>query len=74
MRFEELEKYLFLYYIGAGLLTYYVFKTDFLFILLAIVALEIAYFSILKTRWNFINRYLSNLFYVAGYLVPLVAS
>ena len=74
MKFENLEKYLFVYYILAGMATYYVFKTDFTYILFAVVALELSYYIVLKTRWNFINRYLSNLFYVSGFLVPLVAS
>jgi hypothetical protein len=60
------------YFIGTGLLTYYIFKTDILFIALAVVALELAYYLIHKTKWNFIRRYLFNLFYVVGYVTPLV--
>ena len=61
-----------LYFLIAGLLTYYVFETDILFIVLAVIALELAYYLIYRTKWNFIRRYLFNLFYVVGYVTPLV--
>ena len=63
-----------LYFLIAGLLTYFVFKTDIIFIVLAVVALELAYYLIYRTKWNFVRRYLFNLFYVVGYVTPLVFS
>ena len=63
-----------MYFIAAGLATYYIFKTDILYIALAIIAVELAYFLVFRTKWNFIKRYLLNLFYVMGYVIPLVFS
>ena len=63
-----------LYFLGAGLATYYIFETDLIYILFAIVALEITYFVLFRTRWNFIKRYVFNMFYVFGYVTPLVFS
>ena len=63
-----------IYFSAAGLATYYIFETDILFIVLAVIALELAYFLLFRTKWNFIKRYLFNLFYVVGYVVPLVFS
>ena len=63
-----------IYFIAAGLATYYIFETDILYIFFAIIAVELAYFLVFRTKWNFIKRYLFNLFYVMGYVVPLVFS
>lgn len=63
-----------IYFIAAGLATYYIFETDILYIVFAIIAVELAYFLVFRTKWNFIKRYLFNLFYVMGYVVPLVFS
>lgn len=63
-----------LYFIAAGLATYYVFEADILYIAFAIIAVELSYFLIFRTKWNFIKRYLFNLFYVMGYVIPLVLS
>lgn len=63
-----------LYFISAGLATYYVFEADILYIVFAIIAVELSYFLIFRTKWNFIKRYLLNLFYVSGYVIPLVFS
>ena len=63
-----------IYFLGAGIATYYIFKTDLLYILFAIIALEITYFIFFRSRWNFIKRYVFNMFYVFGYLTPLVFS
>ena len=60
------------YFSIAGFMTYYVFQTDILYILFAIIAFEMTYFILFRTKWNFIKRYLFNLFYVAGYVIPLV--
>ena len=62
------------YFIGAGLATYYIFEVDVIYILFAAICIEISYFLVYREKWNFIKRYLFNLFYVAGYLVPLVFS
>jgi hypothetical protein len=63
-----------LYSILAGLLTYYVFETDILYIFFAVVSIELSYFLIYRTKWNFIKRYLINLFYISGYVIPLALS
>lgn len=63
-----------LYFLGAGLATYYIFKTDFIYILFAIIALELTYFLVFRSRWNFVKRYVFNVFYAFGYLVPLIVS
>jgi positive regulator of sigma E activity len=63
-----------IYFIAAGLATYYIFETDILYIVFAIIAVELSYFLVFRTKWNFIKRYLFNLFYVMGYVVPLVFS
>ena len=61
-----------LYMFGAGLLTYVVFKTDWVLILIGIVLLEIIFYLIYKKTWLFIKRYLFNLFYLFGYVTPLL--
>lgn len=63
-----------MYFIAAGVATYYIFKTDILYIVFAIIAVELAYFLVFRTKWNFVKRYLLNLFYVTGYVIPLVFS
>lgn len=63
-----------LYYIGAGLATYFIFDTDVEYIVFAAIAVELSYYIVFNTSWNFIKRYLFNLFYVMGYVVPLVIS
>lgn len=63
-----------LYYIGAGLATYYIFDTDIKYIVFAGIAVELSYFIVFRTTWNFVKRYLFNLFYVLAYVVPLVLS
>ena len=62
------------YFLGAGLATYYIFNTDIEYIVFAAISAELAYFLVFRTTWNFIKRYLFNLFYVFGYVVPLVLS
>ena len=62
------------YYIGAGLATYYIFKTDVKYIIFAAIAVELAYFVAFRTTWNFIKRYLFNLVYVLSYVTPLILS
>ena len=62
------------YYIGAGLATYYIFKTDVKYIIFAAIAAELAYFVAYRTTWNFIKRYLFNLVYVLSYVTPLIIS
>ena len=62
------------YFIGAGLATYYIFEVDVIYILFATICIEISYFLVYREKWNFIKRYLFNLLYVTGYLVPLVFS
>ena len=63
-----------IYFIGAGLGTYYLFKTDIVYIIFAIIALELTYFIVFRSKWNFMKRYLFNIFYVFGYLTPLLLS
>ena len=43
-------------------------------IIFAIIALELTYFIVFRTKWNFMKRYLFNIFYVFGYLTPLLLS
>ena len=62
------------YYIGAGLATYYIFKTDVKYILFAAISAELAYFIAFRTTWNFVKRYLFNLFYIMSYVTPLILS
>ena len=63
-----------LYFLATGVATYYIFKTDLIYILFAIIALELTYFVFFRTRWNFIKRYVFNIFYAFGYLTPLIFS
>jgi len=62
------------YYIGAGLATYYIFKTDVKYIVFAAISAELAYFIAFRTTWNFIKRYLFNLVYLLSYVTPLILS
>ena len=63
-----------LYFIGAGLATYFIFKTEVKYIVFAAIAVELSYFLVYRTIWNFIRRYLFNLFYVLSYAAALVFS
>ena len=49
-------------------------KTDVKYIIFAAIAAELAYFVAYRTTWNFIKRYLFNLFYVLSYVTPLIIS
>jgi len=62
------------YYIGAGLATYYIFKTDVKYIIFAAVAAELSYYIAFRTTWNFVKRYIFNLFYIMAYVTPLIIS
>ncbi len=63
-----------IYKFAAGFLVYTIFKTDWLYILLGILAAEIAFFIVYRKNWIFMKRYLFNLFYLLGYLTPLLFS
>lgn len=74
------EKYIHLFYfIGGSLLffasgvsTYYIFKTRLLYLLFFILIFEIVLYLVYKKNFIFIKRFLLNVFYLAGYLLPLV--
>lgn len=61
-----------LYMFGAGLLTYTVFKTNWVLILIGVVVIETLFYLIYHKHWLFIKRYLFNLFYLFGYATPLL--
>jgi hypothetical protein len=61
-----------LYMFSAGLLTYVVFQTNWVLILIGILLLEILFYLIYRKSWLFVKRYLFNLFYVFGYVTPLL--
>lgn len=61
-----------MYKFGAGFLVYTVFKTNWLYILLAVLLAEIIFYLIYKKHWLFVKRYLFNLAYLFGYLTPLL--
>ena len=60
------------YFVGAGLATYFIFDVDVKYIVFAAIAVELTYFIVFREKWNFIKRYLFNMFYVTGYAIPLV--
>lgn len=62
------------YFIGAGLATFYIFKTNVEYIVFAAIAIELSYFLVYRTTWNFIRRYLFNLIYTLTYVTALVFS
>lgn len=57
---------------SAGFLVYTVFKTNWLYIILSVLAAEIIFYIVYKKHWLFIKRYLFNLAYLLGYLTPLL--
>lgn len=61
-----------LYMFSAGLLTYVVFQTNWVLILIGILLLEILFYLIYRKSWLFVKRYLFNLFYLFGYVTPLL--
>ena len=63
-----------LFKFGMGFLVYTVFKTDWEYILIALIAGEIAFYIAYRQNWLFIKRYLFNIFYLFGYLTPLLFS
>ena len=62
------------YFIGAGLATFFIFKTNVTYIVFAAIAIELSYFLVYNTSWNFIRRYLFNLLYALSYVTALVFS
>ena len=68
-----------LYFIGGSLLffasgisTYYIFKTRLIYLLFFILSFELVLYLIYKKNFIFIKRFLLNIFYLAGYFVPLI--
>ena len=61
-----------LYFSAAGVMSYFIFKTNFLYILLFIIAAETTFYLVFNKQWDFVKRYLFNIFYVMGYVVPLL--
>ena len=61
-----------IYYLTSGFVTYLIFKKDILMLFLAIFVFEVAYFGVFRKTYNFIRRYFINIFYLVGYLVPVI--
>lgn len=59
-----------LYFFVAGLLLYFVFDVDLVYVVIGIAAFELAYYVANRETWSPVRRYIYNLFYGAGYILP----
>lgn len=62
----------FLYYFLSGVLTYVVFQTHVIRIILFIAGFEIVYYMINKKFYHFMKRYILNIFYITAYVITAV--
>jgi len=60
-----------IFYIGSGMTTYYIFYTNILRIFIFIVIFEILIFIIFNKQFFIIKRFIVNVLYICGYLIPL---
>lgn len=58
-------------YLLSGLATYYAFKTKFLLLLILIILTEIFLFFVLRKKFIIIKRFIINIIYIAGFLLPI---
>lgn len=62
----------FIYYFVSGVLTYIIFKTSIIKILLFVFSFELIYYALYHKFYDFIKRYVLNIFYVTAYVVTAV--
>lgn len=58
-----------LYYIISGILTYVVFKTNILLIILFVIVFELFYFLLNRRFYDFVRRYFLNIVYLSSYII-----
>lgn len=61
-----------IYYLISGFVTYLVFKKDILTLFIAVFIFEIAYFGVFRKNYNFVRRFFINIFYLVGYILPVI--
>ena len=60
------------YFLAAGLATYYVFNANIIYIVVGIISFELTYYLIYRKRWFFVQRYILNMFYIIGVVTPFI--
>lgn len=61
-----------MYFFAAGLMLYFVFDVDLVYVAIGIAAFEFAYYIAYRDSWSPVRRYVYNLFYLVGYMLPVL--